>query len=82
MFALLGCNLIKLSIEFDKIVFMDVFKVWTSSFRFSNRTLFQFLCRLTLTREELGEYEIVIQTQDASRGFAKLENPSNSQVLR
>ena len=51
---------------------MSVFKIMTSSFRFSSRILFQFLCRLIQTREGLGEYEIVTQARDASGGFAKL----------
>ena len=51
-----GCYIIKLSIEWDKIVFMDVFKFWTSRFKFSNRILFQFLLA---SREGLEEFEIL-----------------------
>ena len=44
MFALLECYIMKLSIQWDKTVLMDVFKVGASSFRFSNKVLFPCLC--------------------------------------
>ena len=75
------CYIIKLSIEWDKIVFMDVFKFWTSRFKFSNRILFSVFIRLTWGAGRIGNTEL-LKPETHVEGLQNTKILPTIQVLR
>jgi len=77
-------NIIKLSIEWDITVFMDVLasKFGHQALDLAIECFFPCLCSFIVTRKGLRDFEIVIQTRDTGRGFSKLlENLLTPQVF-